>query len=208
MRTPPEDTRFTGAAGVIEAVVEHPEGTPRAMALVAHPHPLYGGSLDNKVAQTVARAFVELGCIAVRTNFRGVGETAGTHDHGVGEADDLIAVVAQMRERFGSLPLMLAGYSFGAYVQTRVAAREAPAWLVLVAAAAGKVGGGRAYDTGPVPEGTLVIHGDVDETVPLANVLAWAAPQELPVVVLAGCDHFFRRKLHVIRGVIRRAFPG
>lgn len=208
-RPAPERVLLPGPVGQIEAVIEQP-ATPaaRGIALVAHPHPLFGGSLDNKVAQSAARAFVELGFIAVRPNFRGVGDTQGMHDHGEGEADDLIAVLHQLQTRFGAkLPIVLAGYSFGGYVQTRVAQRAQPQRLVLIAPATGLVAAGRQYNAPHVPADTLVIHGDADETVPLANVLAWAAPQDLPVVVLPGCDHFFHRKLHLIRAVIARAWP-
>lgn len=206
-RPPPEQVLLAGAAGAIETVIEVPAEVPRGIALVAHPHPLYGGSLDNKVAQTLARAFVELGHVAVRTNFRGVGNSEGEHDHGNGEATDLAAIASAMQKRFGTLPLVLAGYSFGGFVQTRVAGLVEASRLVLVAPAVGRITGGRDYDTSRVPEETLVIHGDVDETVPLANVLAWASPQELPVVVIPGCDHFFHRKLHIIRAIVKRAWP-
>jgi uncharacterized protein len=206
-RPPPEQVLLAGTAGAIETVIEVPAEAPRGIALVAHPHPLYGGSLDNKVAQTLARAFVELGHVAVRPNFRGVGGSEGEHDHGNGEATDLAAIAGLMQQRFGALPLVLAGYSFGGFVQTRVAGLVAASRLVLIAPAVGRITGGRDYDTQRVPEDTLIIHGDVDETVPLANVLAWANPQELPIVVIPGCDHFFHRKLHIIRAIVKRAWP-
>ena len=198
---------LAGAAGAIETVIELPTDAPRGIALVAHPHPLFGGSLENKVAQTLARAFVELGYVAVRPNFRGVGASEGVHDQGIGEATDLAGVAHAMRQRFGDLSLVLAGYSFGGFVQTLVAAQTNPARLVLVAPAVGRITGGRDYATGRVPEDTVVIHGDADETVPLSSVLAWANPQELPIVVIPGCDHFFHRKLHVIRAIVKRAWP-
>ncbi len=198
---------LAGAAGAIEAVIERPAEAARGIALVAHPHPLFGGSLENKVAQTLARAFVELGFIAVRPNFRGAGASEGVHDQGIGEATDLVEVAHAMQQRFGDLSLVLAGYSFGGFVQTLVAAQTNPARLVLVAPAVGRITGGRDYDTGRVPEDTVVIHGHADETVPLSSVLAWANPQELPIVVIPGCDHFFHRKLHVIRAIVKRAWP-
>ncbi len=199
-----------GAAGPIETVIDHPDEAvapiphgPRGIALVAHPHPLFGGNLDNKVAQTLSRTFTELGYIAVRPNFRGVGASAGGHDHGNGEADDMAAVVTQVRDRCGDLPLALAGFSFGAFVQTHVARRVTPERMVLIGLAAGLVAAGRSYALDTVPADTIIIHGENDGTVPLANVLAWAQPQDLPVVVIAGADHFFHRRLHIIRNIIK-----
>lgn len=202
-----------GAAGRIETIADLPTGEPRGLALIAHPHPLYGGTLDNKVVQTLARTLIELGYISVRSNFRGVGETTGDHDHGEGETDDLIEVLAVARRHFADrlaapeAPPVLCGFSFGAFVQTRVAQRVVPERMVLVGVANGRVAAGRQYATENVPANTLVIHGEQDETVPLANVFDWARPQELPVVVLPGCDHFFHRKLHLIRAVILGAWP-
>jgi len=196
-----------GAAGAIEVLVDAPAGAPRGLALIAHPHPLYGGTAENKVVQTLAKTFVELGYLALRPNFRGVGGTEGQYDRGEGETEDLLAVIAQAHERYGELPLVLAGFSFGAYVQTRVAQRVAPERMVLVAPATGHLSGDRSYDTPAVPPGTLVIHGEKDETVPLANVLDWARPQELPIVVVPGAEHFFHRRLHLIKNIVRNAWP-
>jgi hypothetical protein len=179
------------------------EEAARGIALVAHPHPLFGGTLDNKVAQTLARTFTDLGYVAVRPNFRGVGASAGVHDHGAGETDDLVRVIDWAHGHFGPLPVALAGFSFGAYVQTRVAKRATPERMVLVGVPDGLVTGGRTYATEPVPPDTIVIHGELDETAPLANALAWARPQELPVVVVPGADHFFHRKLHLIRSIVK-----
>ena len=195
-----------GDAGGIETLVEPPQGSPRGMALVAHPHPLFGGTLDNKVVQTLARSFRELGYIAVRSNFRGVGSTAVEHDHGVGETEDLLRVLEWAAERYGAGPAVLAGFSFGAYVQTRVAARARVERMVLVGVPNGPVDGTRRYAPEPVPSDTLLIHGELDETVPLARVFEWARPQELPVVVVPGADHFFHRKLHIIRHIVQGAW--
>jgi alpha/beta superfamily hydrolase len=209
----PERLAVDGPAGRIEVVVDYPSVFPtegaaeeaaRGIALVAHPHPLFGGTLDNKVAQTLARTFTELGYIAVRPNFRGVGATEGEHDHGDGETDDLVRVVDWALGRFGPLPVALAGFSFGAYVQTRVAKRVEAERLALVGVPDGLVTGGRTYRTEPVPADTIVIHGELDETAPLANALEWARPQELPIVVVPGADHFFHRRLHLIRDIIKR----
>jgi alpha/beta superfamily hydrolase len=197
-----------GPNGKIEVFVE-PHATPHGIALIAHPHPLFGGTADNKVVTTLARAFRGLDCITLRPSFRGVGGSEGEHDHGEQETDDLLHVQAWAAQRFGDLPLYLAGFSFGAYVITRVAKHLAedgtPARrLVLVGTAAGYVEGARSYDTKAVAADTIVIHGDRDETVKLANVLAWAEPLEIPVQVIAGADHFFHRKLHIIRDIIQR----
>jgi alpha/beta superfamily hydrolase len=201
-----------GPVGAIEVIVDTAT-TPRGIALVTHPHPLFGGANTNKVAYTLARTLRDLGYHAVRPNFRGVGKSAGIHDNGQGEADDMLAVLTWAQQRWPALnaaPVILAGFSFGAYVQTRVAQRLADAGhpaqrLILVGTAAGHVEGARQYDTGAVGPDTLVIHGARDETVPLQNVLAWAEPLELPVVVVAGADHFFHGRLQNIRDIINRA---
>ena len=183
-----------GPVGRIECAVDGPEGAPPiGVALIAHPHPLFGGTLGNKVVQTLARAFVELGYEAWRPNFRGVGETEGTHDEGRGELEDLAAIVAHLKpER-----LALAGFSFGAGVQVMLAQRVRAEKLVLVGVAVTR------FALQPVQAGTLVIHGEQDDTVPLAAVLDWARPQDLPVVVIPGADHFFHRKLHNLRALVR-----
>jgi alpha/beta superfamily hydrolase len=204
-----ETILVAGSAGPIETIVETPAGAVQAIALVCHPHPLFGGASSNKVTHTLARAAVKLGCVALRPNFRGVGGSAGTHDDGAGETADMLAVIDWARERFGDVPVSLAGFSFGAYVQTRVAQALAAAGrparrLALVGIAAGYVEGARHYETGAVPADTLVIHGARDETVPLANVLAWAEPLDLPVIVIPGADHFFHRRLHLIRDLLLR----
>lgn len=210
-RRPPERLAVPGPAGKIEIVVDPPAPVPgggaderaRGIGLVAHPHPLFGGTLDNKVAQTLARVFAELGYVAVRPNFRGVGASEGEHDHGEGETDDLVSVIEWARGRFGPLPVAAAGFSFGAYVVTRVAARVALERLVLVGMPYGMVTGGRTYTPGNVPADTILIHGERDETAPLANVLDWARPQELPIVLVPGADHFFHRRLHLLRRIVQ-----
>ncbi len=199
MRSSTRRVLVDGPAGKIECAVDEPEGRPcRGIALVAHPHPLFGGTLDNKVAQTLARAFVELGYAAWRPNFRGVGASEGTHDGGRGELEDLAAVleVAQAEKP------ILAGFSFGAAVQSRLAKRVKPERMVLVGVAV------KHLEAMPVPADTILIHGEEDTTVPLADVLAWARPQDLPVTVITGADHFFHRRLHLIRAVIKRHWLG
>ena len=198
-----------GPVGKIEVAVDAPDASrdggvaPRGIALVAHPHPLFGGTMDNKVAQTLARTLVGLNYVTYRSNFRGVGETQGTHDAGVGERDDLRAVLDHMRAQPGQadLPLVLAGFSFGTFVLSHVAARlreegQAIERMVFVGTAASR------WEVAPVPDTTPVIHGEVDETVPIQSVYDWARPQELPVVVIPGGEHFFHRKLHILKRVI------
>ena len=196
----PRTTRRTtidGPAGALEIVVNAPEAPPSGIALVAHPHSQQGGTLDNKVVQTLAKTFFALGYAAVRFNFRGVGHSGGAFDDGIGETDDALTVLAWAREAFGTeLPVVLAGFSFGSYVQTRVAQHVAPQRMVLVGPAV------RRFAVERVPADTIVIHGEEDDVVPLADVLAWARPQELPVIVFPGCGHFFHGRLPQLARVI------
>lgn len=206
-----ERVLLDGPDGVIEVFVEQHDAAT-GIALIAHPHPLFGGTADNKVVTTLAKAFRELGCATLRPSFRGVGGSEGKHDHGIAETDDLLAVHAYAVECFGrDLPVYLAGFSFGAYVVARLAKRLATAGepaqrLVLVGTASGFVEGARTYETEAVASDTIVIHGARDETVPLANVLRWAEPLDLPVAVIPGADHFFHRKLHLIRSIIHNSW--
>jgi alpha/beta superfamily hydrolase len=198
----PRDERLLlqGAAGNVEAVIGDPgqEGR-RGLALIAHPHPLYGGTLDNKVVQTLAKCFFGQGCVAVRINFRGVGATDGVFDEGRGETEDWLLVARQMQQRYGALPLVLAGFSFGAFVQAQVAQRLEPARLVLVGPAVNR------FPLQPVAPGTLVIHGEEDDVVPLRDVLDWARPQSLPIVVIPGAGHFFHGKLVELARVVNHS---
>ncbi len=187
-----------GPVGNLETVITPPTGEARGLALVAHPHPLYGGTLDNKVAQTLATSLAQLGFVAVRMNFRGVGASAGHFDEGRGEAEDWLAVHTQMRQRYAQGPLILAGFSFGAYVMSVVAQRLACQQLVLVGPAV------RAFPMPEVAPTTLVIHGELDTTIPLKDVLEWATPQDLSLVVVPGADHFFHRRLHHIKHWVTR----
>jgi len=202
--TPKTTERFVvdGPAGALELVVNAPPQSPRGIALVAHPHPLQGGTLDNKVAQTLAKTFFALGYAAVRFNFRGVGQSAGTFDDGTGETEDALAALAHAKARFGELPVALAGFSFGSYVQTRVAATIAVERVALVGPAVSRIG------EAALAADTIVIHGEEDDVVPLAAVFDWARPQQLPIVVFPGCGHFFHGRLPQLVRVVTALWRG
>ena len=205
MNAQTERLQLAGPAGRIEALRDVPADgvVPCGVAVIAHPHPLYGGTMDNKVVQMLARAFVQCGWQAVRFNFRGVGMTEGVHDAGRGEAQDFLAVVRQCAPEG---PLALAGFSFGAFVMSQALAAlwpdRAPEKLVFVGAAASR------FELAPVPpelhERTLVLHGEQDDTVPLAAVMDWARPQVLPVTVVPGGSHFFHGQLPLLKSLVVR----
>jgi alpha/beta superfamily hydrolase len=192
-----------GPAGAIEIATDEPTGPSRGVAVISHPHPLFGGTLDNKVVQTLARAFTQCAWTTVRYNFRGVGASAGSHDEGRGEVQDLLAVIEQVQPQGA---LCLAGFSFGAFVTSQACAalqghREIDK-MVLVGTAASR------FAVAPVApalhERTLVIHGEADDTVPLSAVLDWARPQVLPVLVVPGGGHFFLGQLPLIKNLVVR----
>jgi len=204
-----EKHTIDGQAGRIEFALDWPEkAAPLGIACVGHPHPLYGGTLDNKVASTIARTFAALGWLAVRPNFRGVGGSEGSHDEGRGETEDFVHIIDALPRLplaagrvDANAPVALAGFSFGSFVAARaartLAARHRPArHLVLVGCAAGK------WPMPDVRHDTLVIHGENDETIPLADVFDWARPQNLPVTVVPGADHFFHRRLTLLKTLI------
>ena len=196
---------INGNAGALECALDIPDPeqqtAPRGLALVAHPHPLYGGTMDNKVTQTLARAFVAIGYAAVRMNFRGVGQSQGTHDDGNGETDDMAILLNHMRQQFPDVPVALAGFSFGTFVQAQLQQRlleqqRAAERLVLVGAAAGK------WPMPPIPSNTILVHGELDETIPMSAVLDWLRPQDIVLTVVPGADHFFHRKLQHVKNAV------
>lgn len=205
MNSQTERLQLQGPAGRIEALRDAPapEVPSRGVAVIAHPHPLFGGTMDNKVVQTLARAFVQCGWQTLRFNFRGVGATDGVHDAGRGETEDFLAVVQQCAAQG---PLALAGFSFGSFVMSQTLAALWPARqiekLVFVGAAASR------FQVATIPadlhERTLVIHGEHDDTVPLAAVMDWARPQVLPVTVVPGGGHFFHGQLPLLRSLVVR----
>lgn len=197
---------LTGPAGRMECLLDLPDTAPRGIALVAHPHPLYGGTMENKVAQTLARTFVALGYATARFNFRGVGESEGVHDDGRGEVDDMAVMMAYMQGQYPGLPVALSGFSFGTFVQAqfqqRLIAEGRPAErLALVGTAAGK------WPMPPVPPDTILIHGELDDTITLAQVFDWVRPLGIPVIVIPGAGHFFHGKLNVLKNLIIQMWP-
>jgi alpha/beta superfamily hydrolase len=198
-----ERFQVPGPAGAIEALRDTPEGSSRGVAVIAHPHPLFGGTMDNKVVQTLARAFVQSGWTALRFNFRGVGASAGAHDEGRGETQDLLALVASQAPEG---PLALAGFSFGSFVASRALetlwTNRSVEKIVLVGTAAAR------FDVATLPpeshDRTLVVHGELDETVSLQSVLDWARPQSLPVTVVPGGEHFFHGQLPLLKNLVLR----
>jgi hypothetical protein len=207
MNSKTQKLTIEGPAGQLQTQMDAPsltDGTvARGVAVIAHPHPLFGGTMDNKVVQTLARAFLQCGWRAVRFNFRGVGASQGVYDEGRGELQDLLAVVAHAAP---AGPLALAGFSFGAFVTSQAVRTlmpgRAPQKLVLVGTAVSR------FEVAPMPpdlhERTLVLHGEQDETVPLADVLQWARPQSLPVTVVPGVEHFFHGQLPLLRSLVVR----
>lgn len=179
--------------GHLETVVEEPDGEPRGLALIAHPHPLKGGSLDNKVAWTLARAALARGLVAVRPNFRGVGESSGEFDHGIGETEDLLALAAAIEAHYGKRPWTLLGFSFGAYVQHRVARELHARQLILVGPAVSMY----AFEAAAIP--TTILHGTEDEVIPFAAARAYAQQHGLPLIEIVGAGHFFHGRLRELQ---------
>ena len=209
MNAQTQSLTLDGPAGALEALIDLPDpeqfAAPRGTAVIAHPHPLFSGTMTNKVVQTIARGVVQCGWRALRFNFRGVGASAGSYDKGAGEVDDMLAVVAA--EAADGQPLLIAGFSFGAFVASQVVARlhgeqRAIDSIVLVGTAVSR------FDAAPVPlelhPQTLVIHGEADDTVPLAAVMDWARPQHLPVTVVPGGEHFFHGQLPLLKSLVVR----
>jgi len=212
----PASLTIDGPAGLLEVVVEYPPefqdapaSAPKGLAVIAHPHPLMGGTMDNKVVHTLVRAFVMSGWRAVRFNFRGVGQSESVWDEGRGETADMLAVIAhhQADPAMRGLPLALAGFSFGGYVAAQATSRlnqaaadqpavRAPSTLVLVSPATSR------FEVPTVPSHTLVVQGEADDVVPLTSVLDWARPQALPVTVVPGAGHFFHGQLGLLREVV------
>ncbi|TAG26803.1 MAG: alpha/beta hydrolase [Burkholderiales bacterium] len=204
MNSQTERLMLQGAAGQVEALRDVPEGSSKGIAIICHPHPLFGGTMDNKVVQTLARAFVQTGWTALRFNFRGIGQSAGVYDEGRGEADDLRALIKQLAPMRSALAL--SGFSFGSFVASQVMQEAAQSHdlqkIVMVGTAASR------FAVASIPaelhEKLLVVHGEQDDTVPLASVMDWARPQVIPVTVVPGGGHFFHGQLPLLRGLVAR----
>lgn len=193
--------RIPVAVGKLETVIDDPETERRGLLLMAHPHPLHGGSLDNKVVTTLARAANEAGWVSVRPNFRGVGMSDGVFDSGLGETDDLLAVARFVEASYPGLPWALAGFSFGAFVQHRLRQQLDARRLILVAPAV------TMYEFDPVPEDTVVIFGDADELIPPAAIRLWAEQQGLTIKTIPEAGHFFHGKLKELKQAFMEACP-
>jgi len=193
---------FAGPAGLLEGSLHLPDNRLIAIAVVAHPLPIMGGTMDNKIVTTLTRAFVELGYATLRFNFRGVGESAGSYDEGNGEMLDAMAAADYLRAEFPGLPLVTAGFSFGGYVQARAAEHLHPQQMVLIAPAVGR------FAMPSVPANTVLVHGDADEVVELHELLQWARPQQLSVIVVAGAEHFFHGRLIQLRQIVLQQLRG
>ncbi len=199
---------IAGPAGRLETLVEEatPGAAPRFAAVICHPHPLFGGTLQNKVVHTLARTLRVPGAVTLRFNFRGVGASGGTHDGGAGETADALAVIAWTRARWPGVPLVLGGFSFGAAIAIRAAAVARPAWLISVAPAVDRV----SLDGLVLPDCPwLIVQGDADEEVAPASVIDWAArcAPQAQVRVLSGVGHFFHGRLHELADCIREGWP-
>ncbi len=217
MNSQTRKSTIQGPVGALEIALDMPAGASRGVAVIAHPHPLFGGTLDNKVVQTLARAFVQSGWTAVRFNFRGVGGSAGSHDEGRGELEDFLAVVQHVAPSGGtqsdSAPagdgqatLALAGFSFGAFVTThafeRLNASRHIEKLVLVGTSVSRAAAAPIAPAAHLK--TLVVHGEQDDTVLLSAVMDWARPQALPVTVVPGVGHFFHGQLPLLKNLVLR----
>lgn len=205
-------TLISGSAGAIEIAAQLPANSLCAVAVIAHPHPLFGGSMDNKVVTTVARACLDGAAATYRFNFRGVGRSEGAHNDGEGEIEDMLSVIDHARVQHPGLPVWLCGFSFGGAVALAACVRVCESVniseMILIAPAFQRLAHWQtATSGGLVPESTLIIHGEKDETVPLADSFNWARPRNIPVIVIPDADHFFHQRLHIIRQIASRWLP-
>lgn len=196
-----------GPDGKLEVILGEPESIPKGIAIIAHPHPLHGGTMDNKVVHTLFTTLLELEFITAKFNFRGVGKSEGVFDHGIGEIEDVMTVTQTIHNQFNAhpsdLPLLLAGFSFGGAIQLHAAEKLAPEFLILVAPSVVKL------NAPAVPDATkyaLIIQGDQDDIVIADDLLAWATPKSQPIILIPGAEHFFHGKLTLLKQVILQSF--
>jgi alpha/beta superfamily hydrolase len=196
-----------GPAGKIETILSAPASTPQGIAIIAHPHPLHGGTMDNKVIQTLFNTLQLLDFAVVKFNFRGVGASDGVFDHGTGEIDDVIAVTAAIRNRFSDttakLPLLLGGFSFGGGIQLHAAEKLNPEFLILIAPSVANL---KAPPVSDSTQLTLIIQGDRDDIVLPEQIFAWVTPKSQPIVFIPGAGHFFHGKLMLLKQLILEFF--
>jgi alpha/beta superfamily hydrolase len=209
MNSKTQRTQITGPVGQLEVQIDEADSssTIKGVAIIAHPHPLYGGDMNNKVVQTLAKAFIQSGYRAIRFNFRGVGASGGEYANGVGETDDLLAVIQEFAPNGN---ICLGGFSFGTFtvthaLQTLASSRDLATdvqRVALIGAAAGKFS--LAPITPELHNKTLVLHAEADDTVPLFAVMDWARPQSLPVTVVPAGSHFFHGQLPLLKNLVLR----
>lgn len=204
----PDIIQIAGPVGLLETIFLPAAQTPaRGVAVINHPNPLQGGTNTNKVIQTAAKALCRMGFHCYLPNLRGVGGSAGEHDYGRGETDDCTAVIDFARSRHPQAgKLVIAGFSFGGYVALFAAQQRRPDLLLLIAPAVRHYQREREPDA-PDPARTLLIHGETDDVVKLQQSLDWAAPQDIPVVVVPQAGHFFHGKLIQLRDTVARFAP-
>ncbi|SDY92979.1 alpha/beta hydrolase [Nitrosomonas sp. Nm58] len=207
MKAPTEHKLFVkGPTGKLETIVLVPASKPRGIAIIAHPHPLYQGNMDNKVVYILSKALLESGYLTVKFNFRGVGASEGSHAEGIGEIDDVLAVTQSIRHQYDiesdHLPLLLAGFSFGGAIQAYVAQQLNPEKLVLIAPSVARMKAPPVVDHA---DSVFIVHGSLDDIVSLQSVLDWATPQTIPITVIPGAEHFFHGKLAILKQVILNA---
>ena len=196
---------ITGPAGALDSIVEDVGDHAVGHAVVCHPHPLYGGTMDNKVTTTLARAFCDAGATTYRFNFRGVGKSGGAHDEGRGETIDMLKVIAVAQVQYPGMPVWLGGFSFGGAVALAASEKVAASEMILVAPAFQRLSHWPGVaNGGAAPPSTLVIHGEKDDVVPLSDSFDWARTRDVPVMVVPGADHFFHQRLHLIRTAVGR----
>ena len=202
MRIENYNQNFDGVVGNIEAIIDCPENYDR-IAIICHPNPLFGGTNKNKVTATLARTLNQHNVCTIRPNFRGIGNSAGEHDYGTGETDDILLLIEQVISEFPTQkPITLSGFSFGAFVISRVINKiqqqnEIPIEFMILAGIATSL-----FPCDTVSGKPLVVHGEKDEIIPLESVFRWAEPQEHAVTVVAGADHFFSKKLHILKRIV------